>query len=82
MGLLLKKIIFYGVGLSFSSKLNWGSYIISIAKTVPKKMGTLNRSVKFLSTEVALYLYRFTKRRPCMEYYCHVCAGAPNCYLN
>ena len=35
--------------LTFSSKLNWGSYIISIAKTVSKKIGTLIRSIKFLS---------------------------------
>ena len=27
------------VGLSFSSKLNWGSYIVSIAKTSYKKAG-------------------------------------------
>ena len=27
--------------LSFSSKLNWGSYIVSIAKTASKKIGAL-----------------------------------------
>ena len=42
------------LGLSFSSKLDWGSYIISIAKTVSKKVGALIRSIKFLSCEVAL----------------------------
>ena len=42
--------------LTFSSKLDWGSYIISIAKTASKKIGALIRSVKFLSPEVALYL--------------------------
>ena len=63
-----------------SSKLDWGSHIISIAKTACKKIGALIRSMKVLSPEVALYLYKSTIR-PCMEYCCHVWAGAPNCYL-
>ena len=33
--------------LSFSSKLDWGSYIISIAKTAPRKTGALIRSLFF-----------------------------------
>ena len=28
-------------GLTFSSKFDWGSYIISIAKTASKEIGTL-----------------------------------------
>ena len=66
--------------LTFSSNLDWGSYIVSIAKTASKKIGALIRSMKFLSPEVALYLYKSTIR-PCMEYCCHVWAGAPSCYL-
>ena len=69
------------LGQTFSSKLDWGSYIISIAKTASKKIGALIRSVKFLSPEVALYLYKSTIR-PCMEYCCHVWAGVPSCYLD
>ena len=42
--------------LTFSSKLDWGSYIISIGKTASKKIGILIRSMKFVSPEVALYL--------------------------
>ena len=57
--------------LAFSSKLNWGMYIISTAKTAPKKIGALICSIKFLSPEVALYLYKSTIW-PCMEYCCHV----------
>ena len=34
--------------LTFSSKLDWGSYIIFIAKTASKKIGALIRSMKFL----------------------------------
>ena len=68
------------LGLTFSSELDWGSYIVSIAKTASKKIGALIRSMKFLSPEVALYLYKCTIW-PCMEYCCHVWAGAPSCYL-
>ena len=53
--------------LTFSSKLNWGFYIISIAKTASKKIGDLILSMKFLSPEVALYLYKYTIW-PCIEY--------------
>ena len=65
---LEEKSSFKMLGLTFSSKLNWGSYIISIAKTASKKIGALIHSVKFLYPEVALYLYKSTIR-PCMEYW-------------
>ena len=68
------------LGLTFSSKFDWGSYIISIAKTTSKKIGALIRSMTFLSPEVALSLYKSTIR-PCMEYCCHVWADAPSDYL-
>ena len=68
------------LGLTFSSKLDWGSYIISIAKTAFKKNGVLIHSMKFLSPEVALYLYKSTIC-PCMEYCCHVWTGTSRCYL-
>ena len=68
------------LGLTFSSKLHWGSYIISIAKTSSKKIGTLILSIKFFSLDVALYLCKSTTR-PCMEYCCHNWAGVPPCYL-
>ena len=68
------------LGLTFSSKLDWGSYIVSIAKIASKKIGALIHSMKFLSPEAALYLYKSTIQ-PCMEYCCHVWADAPSCYL-
>ena len=37
-------------------------------------------SITFLSLQVALYLCKSTIR-PCIEYCCHVWAGAPRCYL-
>ena len=77
---LEEKSPFIMLGLTFSSKLDWGSYIISIAENATKKIGASIHSIKFLSPEVALYLYKSTIR-PCMEYYCHIWAGAPSCYL-
>ena len=77
---LEEKSSFKMLGLTLSSKLDWGSYIISIAKTASKKIGVLIRSMKFLSPEVALYLYKSTIC-PCVEYCCHIWAGAPSCYL-
>ena len=74
---LEEKLYFKILGLTFFSKLDWGSYIISIAKTASKKIGALILSMKFLSPEVALYLYKSTIC-PCIEYCCHVWAGAPN----
>ena len=68
------------LGLTFSSKLDWGFSIISIAKTASKKIRALIRSRKFLSPDVALYIYR-SAIQPCMEYCCHVWAGAHSCDL-
>ena len=42
------------LGLTLSSKLDWGSCIVSIAKTASKKIGAFIRSMKFLSSEVAI----------------------------
>ena len=59
------------LGLTFYSKLDWGLYIFSIAKTVSKKTGALIRSMKFLSPEVFMYLYKSTIH-PFMEYCCQI----------
>ena len=77
---LEERTSFKMLGLTFSSNLDWGSYIVSIAKSASKKIGALIRSMKFLSPEVALYLYKSTIWT-CMEYCCHVLVGAPSCYL-
>ena len=77
---LEEKSSFKMMGLTFSTELDWGLYIISIAKTASKKIRALIRCMKFLSPEVALYLYKSTLH-PCMEYCCHVWAGTPSCYL-
>ena len=67
---LEEKLSFKILGLTFSSKLDWGSYIISVAKFASKNIGALICSMKFLSPEVALYLYKSTIWL-CMEY----CSG-------
>ena len=69
------------LGLTFSSKLEWSSYAIFIAKTASKKIGALNRSMKFLSPVVGMYLCKSTIWS-CIEYCCHVWVAAPDCYLD
>ena len=49
---LEEKSSFKKLGLTFLSKLDWGSYIISI--------GNLIHSMKIFFPEVALYLYKST----------------------
>ena len=77
---LEEKSSFKMLGLTFSYKLDWGSYFSSIVKTAFKKIGALISSMKFLFPEVALYLFKSTIR-PCMEYCCHAWAGAPSIFL-
>ena len=64
------------LGLTFSSKLDWSTCIAYITKFSSKKIGAWIRSTKFLSPEVALYLYTAMCGilLPCL-------AGAPSCYL-
>ena len=57
---LEEKSSFKMLRLTFSSKLDWASYIISFAKTASKKIGALICSMRFLSTEIALYVYKAT----------------------
>ena len=64
-----------------TSLLNWiGALIIFSLLTASKKIGALTRSMKFLSPDVALYLYNSTIR-PYTEYCYHVWTGTPSCYL-
>ena len=78
--LFLRTSSFRILGLSFSSKLDWSSYIISVAKTASEKIEALIRSMKFLFPKVFLYLYK-SILQPCMECCCHAWVGALSCYL-
>ena len=63
--------------------LDWiGTFTLSLMlKLPPRKLSwSLWKSMKFLSPEVALYLYNSTIQ-PCMEYFCNVWASARICYL-
>ena len=80
MDLFLRNSSFKMLELTFSSKLDWCFYIISIAKTASKKIGAFICSMKFLSAEVTLYLYRPTIW-PSMEYWCRIWVRTPSCYL-
>ena len=53
--ILEEKPSFKMLRLTLSSKLDWGSYIISITK-IAKRIGALIHSMKFLSPEVAVSL--------------------------
>ena len=63
------------LGMSFSSQLDWDSYIASIVKTASEKTEALIRSIKFLSPEFSII-------QPCMECCCDLWTGAPSCYLD
>ena len=53
---------YYWLVLTFSSKLDRASYIVSVAKTASEKIGALILSIKFLFLEVAFCLCNFTVR--------------------
>ena len=69
------------VGLTLSKDLTWNEYISSIAKKASMKVGSLYRARRCLSPEVILHLYK-SLIRPCMEYCCHIWAGASVSVLN
>ena len=54
------------LGMTFSPKVDWGSYIISVAKTASKEIGALICLMPFLSPEAALYLFK-SIIQPCMN---------------
>ena len=68
------KSSFKMLGLTFSSKLDRGSYILSITKSASKKIEASICTVKFFSLEIALYLYK-SIIPSCTEYCCHVWVG-------
>ena len=69
------------LGLTLTSDLSWGQYIQSIAKIAARKVGSLYRARSYLSQAAILHIYK-SLVRPCMEYCCHLWAGAPSTSLN
>ena len=78
---LKEKWSFKILRLSFSSKLDWSSYIVFAAKTAPKRIGAFIRSIKCLSPEVSLGLCKSTIRL-CLKYCCHIWAVSPSYILD
>ena len=64
------------LGITFTPKLDWKSYVQSIAKQASQRVGSLFRSQRYLTKDALLYLYK-TSIRPCMEYCSHLWSGAP-----
>ena len=70
------------LGFVFSSKLDWGSHIISIAKTASKAIVAFICFINsFHDDFLSWWLLCISINLPCMEYCCYVWAGAPVCYL-
>ena len=65
------------LGLTFSSKLDWDSYIVFITKTASKKVDSFYKVSFSWACFVSVQIYICL----CMEYCCHVWAGTPSCYL-
>ena len=86
--LILEKLIFASTNQSNNSgaidvKMDGSILMMLVLSTTASiKIGGKAHSMKFLSFEVALYLYKSTIQLPCMDYCCHVWAGAPRSYLN
>ena len=76
---LEEKLSFKTSELSFSSKLDWGSYVASIAKTASRKIGALIRFIFFFSWGCSSYKSLI---RPWLEYCYHVWATGPSSYFD
>ena len=75
--LLRKNHLFRYWGCNSLLNWIWALALSLLLKLPPKKM---KPSMKFLSPEIALHVYKSTIQ-PCMEHYCHAWAGAPSCCL-
>ena len=69
------------LGLKFTPDLKWNEYIDSVAKGAARMVGTLYRSMRLLTPESLLYLYK-SQIRPIMEYCSHIWAGSSNTILS
>ena len=79
---LKEKSTFKVLALAFSSKLDWSSYFVSIAKNeCLQESWSLDSFYEVSFCESALYFYKSISQ-PCMKYCCHVRVNAPSCYLD
>ena len=78
---LITLMLLMWLGLEFFFQIWLGSYIISIGKTASKKIGALILSMKFLSPEVVLYLYKLPYSHAWNTVDMSTLMSAPGCYL-
>ena len=71
-----KEASFRLLGTNLSNDFSWTSYIECAATSAVRKAGSLLRCKGFVTHETFLYLYKSTIRS-CIEYCCHLRAGAP-----
>ena len=67
--------------LKFTPDLKWNSNIDSGAKDAVRMVGSIYRSMRLLTPESLLYLYK-SQIRPRMEYCSHIWAGSSNTILS
>ena len=79
VSVLVEKLSFKSLGLSFSSKFD--SYTAAIAKTASKKIGTLIGTIRFFLLRL-LFICKKNTIRPYIKYCCHVLACASSYYLD
>ena len=75
-----EKSYFKMLGMPVSSKLDWGSYITSVAKSTSRKIRALIHSMKFLSPEV-LFISINLPYNHAWNTVVTSLAGAPSFYL-
>ncbi|XP_013181000.1 PREDICTED: uncharacterized protein LOC106127467 [Papilio xuthus] len=63
------------LGVQISSNLNFGQFIESKAMVAARKLGILSKVRRYFTPGQLLTLYK-AQIRPCMEYFCHIWAGA------
>ncbi|CAK1603403.1 unnamed protein product [Parnassius mnemosyne] len=68
------------LGFEISSNLNFGRFIESKAKAAARKLGVLAKVRRYFTPGQLLTLYK-AQVRSCMEYCCHIWAGAAKCHL-
>ena len=76
--ILEEKSSFKMLGLTFSSKLDWSSYIVSVAKTAFKKIEALIHPRSFFLLRLLCISINLPYNT---EYCCQVWAGVPSCHL-
>ncbi|CAH2064889.1 unnamed protein product, partial [Iphiclides podalirius] len=68
------------LGVEISSNLNFGRFIESKARAAARKLGVLAKVRRYFTPGQLLTLYK-AQVRSCVEFCCHIWAGATKCHL-